>query len=54
MACGVAKPGRPKKVEREFGIADLVGFGFLAAFFPPVLVDRGGRMASLHEWAERC
>lgn len=34
------KPGRPKKVEREFAVPDLVGFGFLAAFFAPALVDR--------------
>jgi hypothetical protein len=36
----VPKPGRPKKVEREFAVPDLVGFGFLAAFFAPSLVDR--------------
>ena len=34
------KPGRPRKVEREFAVHDLLGFGFLAAFFPPGLVDR--------------
>ncbi|MBW6455890.1 MAG: IS4 family transposase [Trueperaceae bacterium] len=27
-------------MEREFAVPDLLGFGFLAAFFPPVLVDR--------------
>jgi hypothetical protein len=36
----VARPGRPKKVERSFSVPDLIGFGFLAAFFPPALVDR--------------
>lgn len=27
-------------MEREFAVPDLLGFGFLAAFFPPGLVDR--------------
>jgi len=36
----VPKPGRPRKVEREFAVPDLLGFGFLAAFFPPGLVDQ--------------
>ena len=37
---GVPKPGRPRKTEREFAVPDLVGFGFLAAFFAPSTVDR--------------
>jgi hypothetical protein len=37
---GVPRPGRPRKREREFAVADLLGLGFLAAFFPPALVDR--------------
>jgi len=36
----VPGPGRPRKPEREFAVADLLGVGFLAAFFPPALVDR--------------
>lgn len=35
----MARSGRPKRVEREFSVPDLVGFGFLAAFFPPEVVD---------------
>jgi len=27
-------------VAREFSVPDLIGFGFLAAFFPVALVDR--------------
>lgn len=34
------RPGRPRKIEREFAVPDLLGFGFLAAFFPPAVVDR--------------
>jgi hypothetical protein len=34
------KPGRPRRVEREFAVPDLLGFGFLAAFFAPSLVGR--------------
>jgi hypothetical protein len=40
VGCGVARPGRPRKTEREFAVADVLGFGFLAAFFPPALIDR--------------
>jgi len=36
----VVKRGRPAKVAREFSVPDLIGFGFLAAFFPVALVDR--------------
>ena len=37
---GVPRPGRPRKSEREFAVPDLLGLGFLAAFFPPALIDR--------------
>ncbi len=36
----MVKRGRPAKVAREFSVPDLIGFGFLAAFFPVALVDR--------------
>ncbi len=40
VVLGVPKAGRPKKLVREFAVPDLLGFGFLAAFFAPSLVDR--------------
>ena len=36
----VARPGRPKKLERAFSVPDLVGVGFLSAFCPAAVVDR--------------
>lgn len=35
----MARRGRPVKEQREFSVPDLVGFGFLAAFFPAGVVD---------------
>lgn len=37
---GMVRRGRPPKVAREFSVPDLIGFGFLAAFFSGSLVDR--------------
>ena len=36
----MVRRGRPPKVEREFSVPDLIGFGFLTAFFPASLVDK--------------
>lgn len=32
--------GRPPKEQRELGVPDLIGLGFLAALFPPSIIDR--------------
>ena len=36
----MVRPGRPPKEQRELGIPDLIGLGFLAAFCPPATIDR--------------
>ena len=36
----MARRGRPPKERRELTVPDLIGLGFLAAFYPPATVDR--------------